>query len=456
MRRVVVGLLIAVAAVAAACAPKPIVVPAVTTPKFPEYIKPIVPADLMSDRANVLFDRGWQFLQAGDFKGAERDMAAALRLSPSFYPVETGLGYLELVRRNPAQSLTDFDRVIAREPTYVPALVGRGEALVELKHEDEAIPAFEAALAVDSQLTDIRRRLEVLKFRGVERSVSTARDAATAGRLDDAERAYQTAIASTPDTAFLYRELGAVQRRKGEGEQALATLRTAVQLDPTDAGSLEQIGELLEAAGNRDAALDAYNRSLAIEGGPAAEARRDALVAEAERAKLPEEYRSIEATAQLTRGELAALIGVRLGPALQALPASNPEVMTDVRTHWAEPWIIMVTRAGVMEPFANHTFQPRGVVRRIDFAQSVSRLLPAVASPAQLATWRSSRTRFSDLAETHLLYPAASLVVAADIMPVVGDRAFQPSRAVTGAEAIQTLDRVQALTAAARRTNTRR
>ena len=54
-------------------------------------------------------------------------------------------------------------------------------------------------------------------------------------------------------------------------------------------------------------------------------------------------------------------------------------VITDIRTNWAATWIVTVTRAGVMDPLANHTFQPRAVVRRVDLAQVVSRLLARTA-----------------------------------------------------------------------------
>ena len=49
--------------------------------------------------------------------------------------------------------------------------------------------------------------------------------------------------------------------------------------------------------------------------------------------------------------------------------------MTDTRGYWAEPWITQVARAGVIEPFPNHTFQPRTLLRRADLATAVSRLV---------------------------------------------------------------------------------
>ncbi len=141
--------------------------------------------------------------------------------------------------------------------------------------------------------------------------------------------------------------------------------------------------------------------------------------ARAEVARLPEEYRAIEQEPQITRGDLAALIGVRLAPLLQAGAAPTPCSITDVRNHWAANWIMTVARAGVMEPFANHGFQPRTVVRRIDLAQVVSRLLARKAAPvrrAARAPGRSARVTFPDLAPSHLAYPAASAAVASGVM----------------------------------------
>ena len=141
--------------------------------------------------------------------------------------------------------------------------------------------------------------------------------------------------------------------------------------------------------------------------------------ARAELARLPAEYRAIGESPQITRGELAALVGVRLAPLLQPDQRIETEPITDARTDWAATWILAVTRAGVMEPFANHAFQPRTPVRRVDLAQAVERLLTRVAAfkPGPRATaWESARVQFSDLAPSHLAYPAASAAVASGVL----------------------------------------
>ena len=82
----------------------------------------------------------------------------------------------------------------------------------------------------------------------------------------------------------------------------------------------------------------------------------------------------------LSREQLAALVGVRLDGLFKRAPRRNAVVITDTRGSWAVPWIMSVTRAGVMEVYPNHTFQPAAVVRRGDLADAASRVLSLIAA----------------------------------------------------------------------------
>jgi tetratricopeptide (TPR) repeat protein len=458
MRTRVLVAVIGLLAILEACAARTVPVPVVTAPKYPDFVSPAIPAGLAASPAAVHQDLAWRFLQSGDFKNADREIAVALQSTPDFYPAEATSGWLAVAKNDPRTALTHFDRALERQANYVSALIGRGQALVALERDNEAAVALEAALAADPALTDLRRQIDVLKFRGAEREIAAARQAARANRLDEARRAYQNAITNSPDSAFLYRELAALERQAQDGDGALAHFRRAVELDPSDGSSLGQIGELLESRGDLDAALKSYTDALAIEPGPALTARRDALRAKIELARMPAEYRAIDSSPQITRAQLAALIGIRLASWLQTMPVTDTEVITDVRGTWAETWIMSVARVGVMAPYANHTFQPGTIVRRVDLAPIASRLIVRLASSEQARSWQTSRVAFSDLQPGHLAYPAASTAVAAGVMAKSADGAFQPSLPVTGAEASAMVERLQRLggTAAASTSTTGR
>jgi tetratricopeptide (TPR) repeat protein len=443
---------LALASLAPACAPVTTApLPNVSATAFPEFVQPAIPATFSSYPAAVSgVNRGWRFLESGDLSNAEREFRTAIRSSMGFYPAETALGYLELARKDPKAALPHFEKALASDPRYVSALVGGGQAFLALGRERDALFAFQSAVAVDPSLSDVKRRVEVLQFRGLEQDLAAARQAAKAGKLDDAARAYANAIASSPESAFLYRELAGVEAQRGRTEAALASIGKALAIEPADVGSIVLRGDVLAAQGDFEGAERSYTEALSLEASKALEAKLDALRAKAELARLPDEYRAIEAAPLITRGDLAALIGVRLPDVVQAARRPEGVVITDVLSHWAATWIIAVARAGFMDPFDNHTFVPAAVVQRADLAIAASRVLTQLAAqnPARGRGWAAARVKFADLAATHLAYPAASMAVAAGVMSTAGDNMFEPARFVPGAEAVEVVSRLAALASA--------
>jgi tetratricopeptide (TPR) repeat protein len=443
-------LVVVVATLAAACATRYPAPPDLSTiaPRFPDYVYPAPPTGLGTPATVERHKAGWQWLQAGDVGAAERNFAASLKLTPAFYPSEAGLGYSALARKAPAEALQHFNRAIVANPRYAPALVGRGDALLSTGKRADALQSFEAAVAADSSLTSLRGRIDVLRLNSLQEDVAAARAAAAAGRLDEARKAYQQAITASPQSPFLYRELAAVERQANADDEALTHARRAVELDPSDARARVIIGDVLSARGDITGAMEAYAAAVAADPDPDVEARLEALRARAAFDAMPAEYKAIESSPTITRAQLAALIGVRLDGLIARAGRPSAVVITDTRGSWAAPWILAVTRAGVMEVYANHTFQPGAVVARGDLARAASRILTLLGAerPDLAAGWRdSNRQRFTDIAPRHLSYPAVSLVVEAGVMAPQPDGAFHLARPATGAEAVAAIDKLKTL-----------
>ena len=429
----------------AACAPRPLPPsPAPTAPLHPEFVFPAVPVGTPEAHANLV-QVGWLYLQANNLRTAEQSFLELLKRRPAFPPAETGLGYVELADRDAKDAVGRFDRALQMSPDYVPALVGRGQALLELNRDAEALASFESALKLDPSLKDLQRRIELLRFRALQDSLARAKAATDAARWDEARAAYTQAIAASPESSFLYRDLGLVERKAGDTAAALEHFRKAVALDPNDARAHAQIGAILEEQDDASGALAAYETAAAIDPSEVPEEALARLRERAALAKLPAEYRAIATTPNVTRADIAALIGVRLAPlVVEARP--RQVVVTDIRNNWAQQWIIPVVRAGIMDTQPNYTFQPAGRVRRGDLAQTVSRVLGLIAArhPARAKRWQGTAPKIADVSPGHLSYPAVSQAVASGVMPLENG-GFHLLRPISGAEAADVVGRLEAL-----------
>lgn len=436
-----------------ACAPRtpPPVVPAV--PRFPDFVFPIVPDRLGDARLRGRHEAAWAYVQAGNLAAASREYTDIVRRTPAFYPAGTALGYVLVAETRFRDAIARFDQVLRQAPRYAPALAGRGEALAGDGQVELAIASFEEARAADPRLTDLGRRIDALRFARVNDLVARAGRASAAGRYDEARQAYQQALASAPDSAFLYRDLGVAETRAGLLGEAIGHLERAVALDADDATAWAALAEAYERNGRGLDAVVALERAVEID---PSEALRKALERARDRAefsRLPAEYRGLGSAPQINRGDLAALLGVRVLPALPSQRQRAGVVVTDARSHWAATWILSVTRAGLMDVYPNHTFQPASVVRRVDLAAAVSRVLTAIGpDPARPAR----RQAIADMPADHLSYPAVSAAVSAGVLPLLEGGAFRPSRVVTGAEALDVVGRLEALAKRARSGGSRR
>ena len=436
------AVLIVALALGAACAPPPPVVTTPIAPRHPEFVFPVAPAGTPQALVDRLA-RGWRLLQAEDAPAAEREFAALVAGNREFAPARAAAGYAALAQGRAETALPHFEAASPEGRPYAPALVGRGLALLDLGREEDALVSLEGALAADAAIPQLADRVGTLRVRVVQDRIGRAQRAAAAGRLDEARAAYRAAIESAPEAAFLYRDLAAVERRAGRPETALELSRAALVYDADDARAHTIIGEVLAEREQWDEALAAYGRAAAVEPSPALDAAMAGIRERAREAALPTRYRAIGEQAQATRGDLAALMGVRLTAPLARAP-EHQVVVTDVRGHWAEAWIQSVARTGAMEVYPNYTFQPDAALRRLGLADAISRALAVLGPPSTVTAWDAEPVTMTDVPPEHLAFPAVRRAVASGVLRLDGG-VFDLLRPVTGAEVIEVVSRLAAI-----------
>lgn len=392
-------------------------------------------------------DVAWRRLQAGDVGGAARGFSAVLKRAPDFYPSVTGLGYANLADRQFKTAAARFAAATAVNDTYLPAWLGRVEAELAQNHDVEATAAMERVLAIAPGRADVRTRLELVRFRRVQALIEDGRRARAAGKLEEARATLSAALALSPETTMILRELAETETKAGRLDEAERFLRRVVQLEPNDADGHAVLAAALESRGKYREASAAYARAAAIDPRQEWRDKASALRETANLAALPAEFKAIAAAASLTRADVAAFVGIRLDDLIDKAPKRPAVVATDVRNHWAAPWIVPVTRAGVMDVYPNHTFQPAASVRRGDLAQIVAALIGILGArrPAELARWRASRPKFADLTPASLFYQPAAVAVAAGALSADAGGRFQPTRPATGADLSAAVARLELL-----------
>lgn len=419
-RGVVLGLLL----LTAACAPKRPVAPE------PEgFLFPSPPQGEAREAERVT--KAWRTLVAGDPARAERAFRSLLRSHPSHASAETGLGYAQLQAGRPDAAVASFERVLQRDPDYIPALVGAATSAARQGEPGRALTWLRRAQAVAPEHQTVRRQLAEVRLQVTERRVAEAAEAVSVGDVERAVETYRMALDDAPELAGARLSLAQLLWDQGDAAASVAVL----EADPTgDRTVLLQLGDALVTLGEHGRALDAYRRVLARDPGDEEALRRSKEVRhEIELLQMPEEYRKIPGAASITRADLAALVSVKV-TALSRLTPGEPRVAVDITGSWARQHILRMLAFEVMSPYPNHTFQPGATARRGDLAKAVQRILDLVGHPP------APMPVLSDMSRTHLNYQAAGRSVAAGLMDLTPNGAFEAWRPVSGQEAVDVLE----------------
>ncbi len=370
----------------------------------------------------------WRELVRGKTASAESKFRKLAGVYPRAAAPQAGVGYARLRADRLDLAADAFGSALARNPRYVPALIGAATTARRRGDAETAVELYRRALDLDPSAPSIvRRRLGEAKLEVTEHRVQAARRAQSAGNLEAAVEELRRALRTAPEVAGVRLSLADLLAEQGDNAAAIELL---AQEPNDDRQVMLRLGKLLREAGEPDLAVAAYERALAREPGDD-ELRRLAGEAgrEAELRRMPEEYRRIFATPRLTRADLAALLDVKV-TALGRAPGADPPVATDISGSWARDHILRLLGLGVLEVFPNHTFQPATTVRRADMAQAVSRVLDLLGRPVRPAPV------LVDVPAASLHHDAAARAVAEGLMDVSPEGRFDPWRAVSGPEAV--------------------
>jgi Flp pilus assembly protein TadD len=84
------------------------------------------------------------------------------------------------------------------------------------------------------------------------------------GKLDEAQREYETALQKNPNNSAVYTNLGNLYYFRGDSTAAAALWLKAVDLNPSNAESLSNLGFHYDQLGQKEEARAYFQRFLAV------------------------------------------------------------------------------------------------------------------------------------------------------------------------------------------------
>jgi len=379
--------------------------------------------------------------------GAVRDtpaVGALVGLAPeeATSPIgRTVAGFAALRQGDLAAARDAFGLALGAQAGLAEAAYGMGLIAVLQHRPDLARGWFETALEADPGLT--RAVLELRQVRLVEVGplLMRAELAAAGGDAEAAEAAYEEASAAAPELEGPYLRIAALRQEQGDVKAAIRVLSDARRRTGDGLLILERLGVLYRAAQRYADSNDIFQRL--------ADARPDdpriaELAREArdlyEGDSLPAEYRELAAKPVITREELAALLAINLEMLEGRAGERRGVIVSDIGSRWSTPFVQRMVSWGVLDVYQNNDFFPQMRVRRSMLVEACYRVLELVGVAAD-----APRPRLDDPPPEHLLYRPVQAVVGLRILTADDDGAFDLLALVSGAEAVEAVERLTAV-----------
>lgn len=212
-------------------------------------------------------------LERKQSKGSPSVLAANLR------------GRIYLFRKDPAAARKSFERAVAIDPLYLPAIVGLAQLDVADKKPELAMKRFDAILTSDPKNVGALLALAAMRSEagasqeemlGLFSNVVKLNPAEVAPRtllinaqirhhdLNGAVVTAQEGLATQPESPELWDALGRVQLALGDTNAGVVSMKKVAELRPRSAEPHLRLAELYIASQDLEAARQSFTRALAI------------------------------------------------------------------------------------------------------------------------------------------------------------------------------------------------
>jgi tetratricopeptide (TPR) repeat protein len=248
-----------------------------------EAIKDFDRAILLAPGYAAAFNnRAGAFTKLGQNADAIRDYTKAIELLPASPAPLSGRGRVYLAEARPHAAMRDFSRALQSDARFSPGYRARAEAKMDIERYEEAVEDLSRAIAFEpgnaevltlrgqaylanrntaSAIKDFSRAIE-LDPRSVLAHLGRGLANLKAEAYDEAEADVTHALELDPRSALAFAYRALVYKATAQPDLGAKEIEKAMRLEPERPEVLWAKGEIEEALGRTDEAIDALRKAL--------------------------------------------------------------------------------------------------------------------------------------------------------------------------------------------------
>ena len=207
---------------------------------------------------------GYAYLAQQQMEAAMSHFDQAVRIDPCHCDAWVMMGGIQEKSGQRDLAIAYYKRAVVFDDRTHESTLALSRLYAERKDIKEAIDTLRISLFRDQRSPQLNLALAKLLQCRVNQLRRSKRWRLERRILEEAVQCYQVVMATAP-TADTCIQLGLLQRRLDQHQQAQATFEKAVDLDPTSPSALAHLADSLVEDGRLDRALDCFRRSFAAD-----------------------------------------------------------------------------------------------------------------------------------------------------------------------------------------------
>ncbi len=218
--------------------------------------------------------------RTGDYAGAVRSYRRGLQIAPKNVELLNAMGFSLFQQGKSSEAVVAFEKALAVDPQHWKAHNNMALASIDIGELEVAEAHYRASLAIKPQPAiyndlgyvlerlgmpeqaahEFRKALE-LDPKSPSAQYNLGASLVRSGEFAEAERHLRVALRANPNTQT-YTALGVAQWQQGRTDDAMASLRAAIQADPKNAAAYDTLGTMLVQQGKLEEAASVYRELI--------------------------------------------------------------------------------------------------------------------------------------------------------------------------------------------------